>query len=528
MRYSLILRPTRCRPSFLALVAALAIFAAAVNADEPNRVMRPNYEQAAQYSTEYLRQFLYDTAVTPRWIGKTDQFWYSYRTSRGTHYYRVNPKLATKVPLFDQVKLASQLTELLQKPIDAAQLPLSRASMNDEGTKLKFVIDNFQYEYDLQSEKLAKLGKAPPVTSGAPPEGVRTREELERWMEERRRQQDEQRRGRDEQQRDDQQRDQNQDQERQDQQQDDGQRREQGDQERAQQQNTQQGETTGQGGASGTTGRRPSHRNFSSDRKAYVYAQGHNLYFVEVKEEEKKEEAKKAEPKAEDAKKEENKTDDVKAEDQAAKKEEDKKEDATKDENKKDEEAKKSEGKVEETKKSDESKPQEKPPEAKPSAAPPAEIDNDAQAVQVTTDGAEDYSFASSFGSSSSRGTSGSRETAAPIPPDRKTRPNVTWSKDSKSFYVTRSDSRGVKELLVINSLASPGRRWRSTSTRCPARRRSARRSCTISIATRRSSPASRPSGRTNRTATSTGARPATSCASSAATACCATSSSAR
>ena len=42
------------------------------------------------------------------------------------------------------------------------------------------------------------------------------------------------------------------------------------------------------------------------------------------------------------------------------------------------------------------------------------------------------------------------------INPDTKTRPSVTWAKDSTAFHITRRDSRGVKELWVINSLAEP------------------------------------------------------------------------
>src|SRR4030095_530675 len=123
-----------------AAVVALTLVATSARSEESNLVNRPDYQQAAQYSSEYLRQFMYDTAVTPRWIGKTDQFWYSYRTSRGTNYFRVDPKLRTKTPLFDRVRLASQLMELVQKPLEPFLLTLSRPSVNDEGTKLKFVV----------------------------------------------------------------------------------------------------------------------------------------------------------------------------------------------------------------------------------------------------------------------------------------------------------------------------------------------------------------------------------------------------
>ena len=74
---------------------------------EPQPVTTANYKQAAKYSREYLRQFIYDTSVTPNWIGKTDVFWYSYRTSKGTNWWKVDPKQAAKTPLFDHVKMAA-------------------------------------------------------------------------------------------------------------------------------------------------------------------------------------------------------------------------------------------------------------------------------------------------------------------------------------------------------------------------------------------------------------------------------------
>src|SRR3954469_10068301 len=64
---------------FLAQLAALPTCAAA----EPERVTQANYKQAFHYSSAFLRQFIYDTAVTPNWIGKSDAFWYAYRTSKG-------------------------------------------------------------------------------------------------------------------------------------------------------------------------------------------------------------------------------------------------------------------------------------------------------------------------------------------------------------------------------------------------------------------------------------------------------------
>src|SRR5947209_4883580 len=90
-------RPFRAR----AAVSAAALFVCLSPAwAEPERVTGANYKQAFKYSPEYLRQFVYDSAVVPNWIGKTDSFWYSYRTSKGTQYWRVDPRQGTKTPLF--------------------------------------------------------------------------------------------------------------------------------------------------------------------------------------------------------------------------------------------------------------------------------------------------------------------------------------------------------------------------------------------------------------------------------------------
>ncbi|MDI9636888.1 DPP IV N-terminal domain-containing protein [Kamptonema cortianum] len=130
-----------------------------------------------------------------------------------------------------------------------------------------------------------------------------------------------------------------------------------------------QGRGGGQGGQAGQQGNRPDFRNFSPDRKSYVYAQNHNLFYVEIVDE--------------------------------------------------------------------------KPTEP----------------VQLTKDGEENYSFgARGSGQFQQRqeqeeeqereGQSNRNET--------RVRANVTWSKDSKRFYVTRSDSRKVKDLFLVNSLSEP------------------------------------------------------------------------
>ncbi len=83
-----------------------------------------------------------------------------------------------------------------------------------------------------------------------------------------------------------------------------------------------------------------------------------------------------------------------------------------------------------------------------------ADDGKETEAKQLSTDGEEDYGYGGGFGGGTSR-TVG--EIQKPQPPsERKTRPNVTWSKDSKKFTVNRQDRRGVKELFLVDSIAEP------------------------------------------------------------------------
>jgi dipeptidyl-peptidase-4 len=311
------------------LAVASVILPLSIMSAEPEKVRQANYPNAFKYSREFVQQFSYDTSVTPNWIGKSDNFWYVYRTSKGTTYWKVFPNNKSRELLFDHAKLAAALSEQSKKPIESHGLSLSRVSLTDDGAKVKFVFDDYQYEYEIVPNKLTKGSRAPrgfnappAATAGLTQEEQRRRQELmERFQQQ---QQQEQ-----------------------------------------QQQQQQEGQTT-------QTPARPTGFDYkvaSPDKKFYVYAYKHNIYLAE-------------------------------------------------------------EGK-------------------------------EKDAVQLSTDGEEDHSFAGGgFGAGGgfNRGGGTGTGTGAVRPADseRKSRVNATWSPDSQAFFVSRSDSRGVEELFLVDSIASP------------------------------------------------------------------------
>jgi dipeptidyl aminopeptidase/acylaminoacyl peptidase len=242
------------RRLLLALLLTTAAMFSFALAAEPEKVHKANYPQAFKFSREFVQQFSYDTAINPQWIGKTDNFWYFYRTSKGTNYWKVNSADKKKEPLFDHVKLAAQLSELSKKPVEANGLSLTRVTITDDAARLKFVFEEYQYEFEIATNKLTKGGKAPPRPAGPP--------------------------GRFGQNQDDQQR-REQIQEQIRQQQDQQQQQQQQEQQRDQQQQDQQNQNQQQQGQ----GNRPNfgdYRNFSPDKKFYVYCYKYNLYLAEA------------------------------------------------------------------------------------------------------------------------------------------------------------------------------------------------------------------------------------------------------
>src|SRR5260370_36238508 len=118
--------PVRRGLQALALVQLLVALVPVRAESTPRAEPRANYRQAVKYSAANLAPLSYSTAVIPQWIGKSDSFWYDYRTSKGTAYWRVDPVRKTKAALVDREKLGSQLAELSRKAVDATLLPITR------------------------------------------------------------------------------------------------------------------------------------------------------------------------------------------------------------------------------------------------------------------------------------------------------------------------------------------------------------------------------------------------------------------
>jgi dipeptidyl-peptidase 4 len=107
----------------------------------PAPVTTPNYALEARFLPTAVNQLVFDLSVTPHWFTLSDKFWYSYRTTDGTHFYIVDPAKKSKTPLWDNAKVAAALSALTNFPYDAQHLPIKRLRLVDKDSHMRFEVE---------------------------------------------------------------------------------------------------------------------------------------------------------------------------------------------------------------------------------------------------------------------------------------------------------------------------------------------------------------------------------------------------
>jgi dipeptidyl-peptidase 4 len=115
---------------------AARALAAAPDRDLPT----PNYDLASRWTSAKVGKYLFSTSVAPHWLEFSDRFWYSFETPAGQKWWVVDPIKKAKTPLWDNAKMAAQLTRILRTPYDAQHLPINQIKFTANDTKIQFTV----------------------------------------------------------------------------------------------------------------------------------------------------------------------------------------------------------------------------------------------------------------------------------------------------------------------------------------------------------------------------------------------------
>jgi dipeptidyl-peptidase-4 len=121
-------------------VLVVSLAASAGQAAGPG-TKKANYELAARWTSAKVAKLVFDTSVRPHWLSAGDRFWYSFETSQGRKWFLVDPAARSKKPLFDNARMAAELTRILLAPYDAQHLPIKTIKFINKDAAIQFEIE---------------------------------------------------------------------------------------------------------------------------------------------------------------------------------------------------------------------------------------------------------------------------------------------------------------------------------------------------------------------------------------------------
>ncbi len=101
---------------------------------------KANYALAARFSPAKVGKMLFSTSVDPHWLKLSDRFWYVYETREGKYWYIVDAAKGTKRQLFDNARLAAEITKVVKDPFDAQHLSIENLKFTKDENSITFEV----------------------------------------------------------------------------------------------------------------------------------------------------------------------------------------------------------------------------------------------------------------------------------------------------------------------------------------------------------------------------------------------------
>ena len=104
-----------------------------------------NFDLATRWAPYQLSDLTYSMTVDPQWIDGGDRFWYRWEDRDGRYFWLVDPARGTKTQIFDNDRIAAELTRITGDPYDGQHLPIQTIRFIDAGT-IQFDVTSSQDE----------------------------------------------------------------------------------------------------------------------------------------------------------------------------------------------------------------------------------------------------------------------------------------------------------------------------------------------------------------------------------------------
>jgi dipeptidyl aminopeptidase/acylaminoacyl peptidase len=112
-----------------------------------------NWMLAERFAPYNVRDLVYSTTASPRWIEGSEKFWYEWENTDGKRFWIVDPTRGTKREIFDRDVLAAELTRITRDPWDGLHLPIQNIRFISDDV-LQFDVTSSQDEEPEEEEEV--------------------------------------------------------------------------------------------------------------------------------------------------------------------------------------------------------------------------------------------------------------------------------------------------------------------------------------------------------------------------------------
>lgn len=148
------------------LLVFLFFLLASAQAQQRPTLTKNDYEQAQRFLLTNADQLVDYGSVRPNWL-PGDRFWYRNLIARGGEFILVDPVKGTRTVVFDQQKLADQLSKTTGKAYEAYKLPFQTINPSSDKQSVAFQVGTNRWRYNPQRNQLTTdTTLVEPTTSG--------------------------------------------------------------------------------------------------------------------------------------------------------------------------------------------------------------------------------------------------------------------------------------------------------------------------------------------------------------------------
>ena len=141
---------------FSFILIALFLVAAVGFGAETIPVTKANYKLPARFTPNKMEKMVFSSSVDTHWLKHSNRFWYVFETTEGKTFNIVDPAKRQKRPLFDNIKMAAELTKLTKDPYEAKHLPIEGIEFIKNDAVIYFKVEKNEDVLELEDRKLGR------------------------------------------------------------------------------------------------------------------------------------------------------------------------------------------------------------------------------------------------------------------------------------------------------------------------------------------------------------------------------------